>query len=198
MATFLEGVESISLPCTLIILLPLVALLFAAKAHRLFTVIAYLTATSVMMWARAGRLWDIESTGAVTLVITAAIVGSFALVVTRAEIRPGRVALAGLLAGGIAGWLWEPCVGTQFGEILNNAETDRLSTLALMHIYVAGTLLPAVLFAVVPHAAPTTKRLLHHRHLRSVGVTLGLVYASTVAIGRYDDLVAELVRISST
>lgn len=203
MATFLEGVESITLACTLIILLPVLALAMTAKRGRALIVGAYLAGAATLMWARAARIWEIESDGAIALVIGVGIAVSFGLVATANDRGALRLPAMGLLGGAIAGWLWEPCVGEQFAEILNNADANqgfgtRVQSFALMLVYVAGTLLPAILFAAVTYAAPKTEPGLHHRVVRAAGLGLGLVYAATVAAGWYNDLVAELFRISSS
>lgn len=208
MATFLEGVESITLACTIIILLPVLALAMAARRGRPQIVGAYLVGASMLMWGRAARIWEVESTGTIAVAIGAAIAASFVLVATTPDQTTRRIAALrlpamGLVGGAIAGWLWEPCVGEQFAEILNNADANqgfgtRLQSFALMLVYVAGTLLPAILFAAVAYAAPRTEAGLHHRVVRATGLGLGLIYAVTVSAGWYSDLVAELFRISSS
>ncbi|MEM7139665.1 MAG: hypothetical protein AAF548_01455, partial [Actinomycetota bacterium] len=78
------------------------------------------------------------------------------------------------------------------------AETDRFASLLLMHAYVAGLFVPLALVAAVPLAAPRLDGALHHRRVRAGALVVSAIYAVTVAAGRYDDLVGELFRISST
>ena len=66
-----------------------------------------------------------------------------------------------------------------------------------MLVYMLGALLPALLLAVLPHAAPSTKRFLDRLPLVALGGAVGAAYAVTLAAGRYDDLIGELYRIAT-
>lgn len=197
MATFFEGVESITLLCSLVVILPAVVLVLAASTDRAWLVGGSLVGTACMMWARAGRLWNIESDGAARWLIGIVIASIFAVVFRLRRSRPPLSAALGVGAGGIAGWLWQPCVGEHFAEVLNRAEAERAVTLALMHAYVVGLFLPAILVVALPAAWPTATGMSHHRVTRRAALTAAIVYALTVGLGWYDDLVSELFRISS-
>lgn len=198
MATFLEGVESITLWCSLVVLLPAVVLALVMRTNRVWLVGAAMAGTATMMWARAGRLWEFDSDGAQRWLIGAAIVTTFVVAFRQHHAPPALSVALGLVSGGIAGWLWQPCVGEQFAEILNGAESDRAISLIEMHLYVVGLSLPAILLAALPYAWPPAKVALNHRAVRSAGLGAALVYGATVAVGWYDDVVSELFRLSST
>jgi len=198
MATFLEGVESISLLCSLVVLVPAVLLVLTAPARRVWLIVAFTVGTATMTWARAGRLWDLDANGTARWIIGAAIVATYALGHQRLGGKPLLPLTLGLAAGAIAGWLWQPCVGEQFAEVLNTAETDRVESLVKMHAYVIGLLLPAALITVLPHAAPRARVAMHHLGLRRSALIVAVVYGIAVAAGWYDDLVSELFRISAT
>ena len=104
---------------------------------------------------------------------------------------------AGVVGGAIAGWMWEPCVGAELADVINRASTDGPSTLALMVVYASGALLPALMLAALPAAVPRVRPVVDHAAVRGVGLLFGAGYALTVAIGRYDDVVGELVRRST-
>ncbi len=48
MATFLEGVESISLLCSLVVLVPAVLLVLTAPARRVWLIVAFTVGTATM------------------------------------------------------------------------------------------------------------------------------------------------------
>ena len=197
MATFLEGVGSIGVACTLAALVPAVALVLVARKARLTVALFYLLGVTLLTWARAAGHWDVELSGAAVYVAAVLVAGVFVLAY-RAE-RPVSLPAAGsgVVAGALAGWLWRPCVGPKLGEILNSTDTEAARTLGLMLVYMAGALLPAVLLAVLPHALPATKRVLDRLPAVAVGGAVGAAYAVTLATGRYDDLIGELYRMAT-
>ncbi len=197
MATFLEGVGSIGVACTLAALVPAVALVLVARKARLTVALFYLLGVTLLTWARAAGHWDVELSGAAVYVAAVLAAGVFVLA-HRAQ-RPVSLPAAGsgVVAGALAGWLWRPCVGPKLGEILNSTDTEAARTLGLMLVYMAGALLPAVLLAVLPHALPATKRVLDRLPAVAVGGAVGAAYAVTLATGRYDDLIGELYRMAT-
>ncbi|MXZ99328.1 MAG: hypothetical protein F4Z23_09855 [Acidimicrobiaceae bacterium] len=198
MATFLEGVGAIGVACTLVMLVPAVALVLVARKARLTVALFYVIGAALLTWARAAGHWDVELSGAAVPVAAVLAAGVFVL----AFGARGPLSLvatgAGAAAGALAGWLWRPCVGPKLGEILNNTDTEGARTLGLMLVYMLGALLPALLLAVLPHAVPATKRFLDRLPVAAVGGVVGAAYAITLATGRYDDLVGELYRIATS
>ena len=197
MDTFLEGVGAIGVACTLVMLVPAVALVLVARKARLIVALLYVTGAALLTWARAAGHWNVELSGAAVPV--AAVLAAAVFVI--AYLAKGPLSLsaagAGAVAGALAGWLWRPCVGPKLGEILDSTDTEAARTLGLMLVYMAGALLPAVLLAVLPHAVPATKRFLDRLPVAAVGGAVGAAYAVTLATGRYDDLVGELYRIAT-
>ncbi len=197
MDTFLEGVDAIGVACTLVMLVPAVALVLVARKARLTVALLYVVGAALLTWARAAGHWNVELSGAAVPVAAVLAAGVFVI----AYLAKGPLSLsatgAGAAAGALAGWLWRPCVGPKLGEILDNTDTDAARTLGLMLVYMAGALLPALLLAVLPHAVPATKRFLDRLPVAAVGGAVGAAYAVTLATGRYDDLVGELYRIAT-
>ena len=64
MPTFLEGVGSISIACTLATLVPGVALVLVARKARLTVALFYLLGATLLTWARAAGHWHGELRGA--------------------------------------------------------------------------------------------------------------------------------------
>ena len=197
MATFLEGVGSIGVACTLAALVPAVALVLVARKARLTVALWYLVGATLLTWARAGGHWQVELSGAMVPVAAALAAGAFVLGWWAKKPASLAATGSGVVAGALAGWLWRPCVGPRLGDILDDVDTEAARTLGLMLVYLAGALLPAVLLAVLPHAVPATRRLLDRLLVAAVGAAVGAAYAVTLATGRYDDIVGELYRIAT-
>lgn len=198
MPTFLEGVESIGLWCSLVVILPMAVTVLATSGRRAWLVGGAIGGTATMMWARAGRLWDFEPDGMARWPLGVAIIVVFVAIYRPVPGGPPVGIGLGLVAGAIAGWLWQPCVGEHFAQVLNRAETERLTSLVAMHAYVVGLSLPAILLAALPPAWPRSAALLGHRRVRQAALATALVYGLSVAAGWYDDLVSELFRWSSS
>lgn len=198
MATFLEGVESIAQACTLVVGLPGLALVLVARRGRLTIAITYTVTAALLMWAQAAQHWSLVSRGWIVIGLGVLVAATFVGAKTAESADQRRLIAAGTVGGALAGWMWVPCVGTQLGDILNNATTEGPRTLALMVVYTIGATLPMLLLALLSHAVPASEKVLNHRVVGTVGMGFGALYAVTVAIGRYDDLVGELYRISST
>ncbi|MCY4665528.1 MAG: hypothetical protein OXC00_12765, partial [Acidimicrobiaceae bacterium] len=60
MATFLEGVGAIGVACTLVMLVPAVALVLVARKARLTVALFYALGATLLTWARAAGHWDVE------------------------------------------------------------------------------------------------------------------------------------------
>ncbi len=198
MATFLEGVEAITMACTLVIGLPTLFLALAARGRAAVVVAASVVATALTMWARAAGHWSVANDGWMVVPIAIAIAGAFALAWRSERLPWFGAAGVGVVAGGVAGWLWQPCVGEQLAKILNDADSEPFTTAPLMVVYTAGALLPVILLAALPYAWPAVSRHLTHRNVGLAGTGVGMIYALTVISGQYNDLVGELFRISST
>ena len=197
MATFLEGVGSIGVACTLAALVPAVALVLVARKARLTVALSYALGAALLTWARAAGHWQVELSGAAVFVAAALAAGAFVLAYRAKRAASLSATGSGVVAGALAGWLWRPCVGAKLGEILNSADTEGARTLGLMLVYMAGALLPALLLAVLPHALPGAKRFLDRLPVAILGGAVGAAYAITLAAGRYDDLIGELYRIAT-
>ena len=197
MATFLEGVGSIGVACTLAALVPAVALVLVARKARLTVALSYALGAALLTWARAAGHWQVELSGAAVFLAAALAAGAFVLAYRAKRAASLSATGSGVVAGALAGWLWRPCVGPKLGEILNSADTEGARTIGLMLVYMAGALLPALLLAVLPHALPGAKRVLDRLLLVAVGGAVGAAYAITLAAGRYDDLIGELYRIAT-
>lgn len=195
-STFLEGVGVIGQACTLVIGLP--AFFLALTGRRLAPWLAggSIVATALVMWAKAATWWTLDNDGWMLVPIALLVAVAFGA----AAFANGRrtvAVMAGVAGGIVAGWMWQPCVGTELGDILNHAESEPLSTSLRMVVYTAGALLPTILLAALPTAWPAASRMIEHERARTIGLAFGALYVVTVLSSRYDDLIGELSRWSS-
>lgn len=197
METLLEGIDASAQPCTLAVLLPAIAVVMAAGRLALASWLGFVAGCTFLFWARAGGYWEIDRIGWIQWPIAIAIVVAFGAVMWR---RAGSIELTfggGVVVGLFAGWLWRPCVGERLGDILNNASTEGPRTLALTVVYVIGVTLVAVGVALVPVVVPRLVPVVEHIAWRGAAAVFAVFYAGLIAIGQYDDLVAELLQRSS-
>ena len=198
MPTFLEGVGSISIACTLAMLVPGVALVLVARKARLTVALFYLLGATLLTWARAAGHWQVELSGAAVFVAAALAAGAFVLALPGQAARrrcrpPARACWRGRWPGGCGGRAW----GRGSATSSTTPTPRQRRTLGMMLVYMAGALLPAVLLAVLPHALPGSKSFLDRLPVVAVGGAVGAAYAVTLAAGRYDDLIGELYRIAT-
>ncbi|WP_423921821.1 cytochrome c biogenesis protein CcdA [Candidatus Poriferisodalis sp.] len=195
--TLTEGIGVITWACTLTVLAPGVALVLVARQARLTVALYYVVGAALLAWAPAAGHWSVSARGAAVVIAGLLAAGTY-VAAWRAQSHSSPYATgAGIVGGALAGWLWRPCVGPRLGDILNEASTDELRTLALMGVYVAGALLPLLLLAVLPYAVLAVDRVLDRIPFAIAGAVIGAAYAITLAIGLYDDLIGELYRISA-
>jgi len=99
---------------------------------------------------------------------------------------------AGLLAGGAAAELWRPCVGAEFGLLLNQLPDRNLSGLGLMAVYLFGTLSPLIVLGALHHLTPDwILERLEPIWAVAGGVLLSLLAIAT-ALGYHETLVGHL------
>ncbi len=197
MDTLIEGIDASVQPCTLAVVLPAVATVFASGRRALVGWLGFVLGCSILFWARAAGYWDVSRSGVMQLVVAALAVAAFGAVYLR---RRGDIDLTfggAVVAGGLAGWLWRPCVGERLGDILNNASDEGVRTLSLTPLYVTGVTIVGLGLALVPRVWPRVLPVVERRGLRLVGLYFAVAYAALIAAGRYDDLVAELLQRSS-
>ena len=195
--TFTEGISVITWTCTLPIGIPGLALFLTARRVRLTVGLLYVAGVALMAWAPAAGYWRTDMRGAVVVVVAVLAAGTYLAAWKAPSWNSPLATGAGFVGGAIAGWLWRPCVGPRLGDILNEASTDELRTLALTGVYAAGALLPLLLLAVLPYAVPAVGRVLDRTPFAIAGAAIGTAYAIALASGQYDDLIGELYRISS-
>ncbi len=197
MRTFLEGIEAVTQACTLVLLLPAIAVALTARKHAPLAVAGFILGATTLAWAQAAQHWRVEGTG-VAVIIAAAVLAASGIVLYR--LLPGMEwlgGMAGVFGGAVIGWLWQPCAGPQLSIILNDASDSPLRTAGMMLLYVTGACLLAIVVAALPVALPRLAALSNSTAAARSGLAIVFLFAALMAIGRYDELVGELVRIST-
>ncbi len=188
-----EGLESALLPCSLIVLVPGVAVALAARQESTPALAGFLVGTLAFSWMRfSDNGGDFERP-----VIAMAFAASVALLLVPLLRRVDLLAIGGgLLAGSAAASLWQPCVGEEFGTLLNDLPDRGPVGVGLLAVYLVGVLAPVIAVGAIMHLIPNPLMLPVRPFMMAVGGgTLGLL-ALTVLVGLDDNLVSKLVSLS--
>ncbi|MEM9565063.1 MAG: hypothetical protein AAGA93_20735 [Actinomycetota bacterium] len=191
-----EGFESALMACSLIVILPGLATAMAARRDVIPALAAYGVAISVLSWVR----FSDRGGGFTPLLIALALgLAVVALVVPRLAGRPpsptgDRVGamIGGVLAGGAAAELWRPCVGLEFGRVLNELPDRGATGLGQMVVYLLGVLSPLVAAGAVHQLLPEGMRQRAEPWLVGIGGTALALLALATAAGLHDELVGQL------
>ncbi len=184
-----EGFESALMACSLIVLIPGVATALAARRAAVPALAAFSVAVLTASWLRfSDRVGGLEPIPIAVLLAAATAV----LVVPRLSRRELSGLGGGLLAGVGAAELWRPCVGFEFGQVLNSLPGRGPSGFALLAVYLLGLLSPLVAVGAAHHLLPDRQRRRAEPWLAGAGgVVLGALALAT-AVGLHDDLVGKL------
>jgi len=188
-----EGLESAWLPCSLILLVPGTAAILAAREQLIPATSGFAAAALILAWLRfsnRGGDWPVG------FAAVALIVAMVALVVPRMKNERFLAAAGGVLAGGASAELWEPCVGSEFGGLLNELPDRGASGFFLLAAYVIGVLAPLIGVVAVVELFPRWILDPARSALAVVGGTVLSVLAVATAVGLHDDLVGQLIRWS--
>lgn len=194
MALFAEGIESLKLACSLVLLMPAVGIILLGR-RRVWLVPTWIATVSVVAWLRFTGQWDPFPSGIGYIAAGVALVALAAFAWKRNQLGPDVAATA--VAGFVAGWSWVPCVGRELGEILNNARDEPWSELGPTIIYMSGLFVPLILIAALGVAVPKFGEWADQRALRMAGIVVVALIGGLTAVTLFDDLAGELRRYSS-
>ncbi len=193
-ALFGEGFEAALLSCSLVLLVPGAALALAARRAVIPGLAAFGVAVLALSWLRfsdrGGGYPDLLIAAVLALAVIAIaipfIVTSFAKDAELSSVP------AGLLAGAAAAELWRPCVGAEFGVLLNELPDRGVSGFGLMGVYLIGALSPLVVLGAIDHLLP--ERILDK--VETVWVAIGggilALLAFATAFGLHESLISKL------
>ena len=188
-----EGLESAWLPCSLILLVPGAAAILAAREQLIPAASGFAGASLVLAWLRfsdRGGDWPVG------FAAVALIVAMVALVVPRMKNEWFLATIGGVLVGGASAELWEPCVGSEFGGLLNELPSRGGSGFLLLAFYVVGVLAPLLAVVAVVELFPRWILDPARSALAILGGTVLSVLAVATAVGLHDDLVGQHIRWS--
>lgn len=188
-----EGFESALLACSLILILPGAAVGLTARAAAIPAIAAYSVGVLALSWLRfSGRGGDHPA-----LLVAAALMLATILLLVPMVSRLDLAALpAGLLAGGATAELWLPCVGAEFGQLLNELPERGGSGLAYLALYLVGTLSPLVVLAALHHLTPDWVLEKLEPVWAVVGGLLLALLSVATAVGFHDEIVGRLFQMS--
>jgi len=189
----IEGFSSAWLPCSLIVLVPGLATVMAAGDRLPGAVAGFAISATLLSWLRfAGR-----GGGWPVIIAALALIGAVVLLFTRNRVGEDLAATAaGALAGGAAAELWEPCVGLEFGRLLNELPDRGPTGLAMMAVFMAGVLGPLIGFVAIVGVAPEWLRDRVQPVLSVIGGVVLAVMGLATAAGLHDNVVSQLFQWS--
>lgn len=193
--SLLEGIESLRLPCSWVLLIPGIAVVVYGRRRTPLVVTSFVTSAILVAWLRFAGWWFATPHGGVQVAL-----GALVVVTTFLAWRRDTGVLDGLVAavaGLAAAWSWIPCVGPELGDILNGSRTEPFQHIGGTVSFFLGQFLPFILIAAFGVVAPTLSGRLEHRAVVTVGAILltlvGLLFVTTL----FDDLASELARRST-
>lgn len=190
----LEGFSSAWLPCSLILLVPGTAALLAARRHLLPAIAGFTMSAVLLSWYRfsdRGGDWPVAFAA---IALAVATVLFLVPLITSAE--DVTATMGGLLVGGAAAELWEPCVGPEFGQLLNGLPSNGISGLAQLLLFMIGVLSPLIGVLALLKLAPEWIMDSIDSWLAVIGGTVLAVIAVATAVGLHDDVVGKLFQWS--
>ena len=196
MDLLIEAVESITLACTLAVLVPGLGLVLGAGDRSPHVATGYILGLAVTAWARFGGWIPAPDSFAADLALALLLAGSAAAILWR-RVDARLIAPAAAVFGASISMYWRPCVGVAFGDVLNEIPDSPWSTLPSMVVFVAVLLLPIAVIAAAPVAFEPLVAVRRHRGVIGVGAATCALVALVVAVGWFDDLMGELFRLSS-
>ncbi len=189
-----EGIESIKLACSLVLLIPAVGIALMGR-RRIWLVPAWILTVSLIAWLRFTGWWTPLPSGVGHVVVG---LGLLALTVLawRTNTMISDLATTAVVAF-LAGWTWIPCVGRELGDVLNNARAEPWSELVPTFVYMLGIFIPLVVITALQVAWPTFGDISDHPRVRTIGLSVVALVGGLVAVTLFDDLASELAQRSS-
>jgi hypothetical protein len=195
-AAFAEAIRATTQPCTLLLLLPPLAMAVITRGR--WAPFAAICVGAVLGgWlfvANVVVLSDAQLQLSGLLVVAAIFIGAVAPDVPQlrwAAVPRVEAAMAGGVSFFATLW-WRPCVGTELGSILTAARLGLPGQLPGITLYMLGAMVPVLAAVLALHA--TGPSAVAARRASWVAGGVGIVTAGALTIGRHDELVSALTR----
>lgn len=193
--SLLEGIESLRLPCSWVLVIPALAITLFGRRRSALVMSVFVSVAVLITWVRFAGWWFEVPNGIVQVVLGIAIMGT-AAIAWKFD-RGITDVLASALGAVVAVWAWIPCVGPELAEILNNARREPLSQLGGTIAFTVGLLMPFILITAVGVLFPELSKRLEDPKVVAAGALLfglvGLLFTTAL----YDNLSSALFRIST-
>lgn len=189
-----EGFESALVACSLILLLPGVAVGLTARAAAIPAIAAYSIGVLSLAWLRFSERGGDNPP---LLLAAALLLGTILLLVPMIRRLDLAAIPAGLVIGGATAELWLPCGGPQLANLLTELPDRGLSGLGWLAVYLAGTLSPLAVMAAAHHLTPDRVLERIEPTWAVIGGTALALLAVATGAGFSDELVNRLVEWSS-
>jgi cytochrome c biogenesis protein CcdA len=190
-----EGVDSLRLPCSWVILLPALGITVFARRRNALTIVIFTVAAALVAWVRFAGWWFAVPDGAEQIVI-----GLVLAMATVAAWRIGHPVGDGALAAAVAVAAvsaWIPCVGPHLGELLNEARSAPWANAPGTLAFVLGLMLPFVMVPALLALIPKLDEFARQPTVIATGAVVLLVFATLFATTLLDDVASGLARRST-
>ncbi len=196
LALFAEGLETAFSPCTLVLLLPGIAVTFASRYYSSLAILGFIAGVALTAW-----LWFSNTIGTLPTVFVAILILAAGLLFLRPV--TDRLELTSVSAGALVGiglvYLWEPCAGDAFGSLITDLDGMGASGASAvgMLLYVVGLLAPLIMLGAGFYLLPDHFQVRIERPLAYLGALSLIVAAFAVLIGVHETAIDELVEWSA-
>lgn len=190
-----EGIESLRLPCSWVLLIPAIGLAVFGRRRSALIIGAYVFAAGLIAFLRFGGWWFATPSTLVQIPL-----GLILLAIIFGAWKADRAATDGLVAaaaGVAAAWSWIPCVGPRLGDLLNAARNDPWGQAGGTFAYMVGLLVPFIMIAALDQLFPELRERLHRPAVVATGVALLALFGAALATTVFDDIASELARRST-
>lgn len=190
-----EGIESLRLPCSWVLLIPAIGLAVFGRRRSALIIGTYVFAAGLIAFLRFGGWWFATPSSLVQiplgLILLAAIFGAWKVD------RPATDVVVAAMSGVAAAWSWIPCVGPHLGDLLNDARSDPWGQFGGTFAYIVGLLIPFVIVAALDQLFPELRTRLERPGVILAGVVLLSLFGLALATTVFDDFSSELARRST-
>ncbi|MFW2382704.1 MAG: hypothetical protein ACN4GZ_13165 [Acidimicrobiales bacterium] len=194
LALFGEGLETAFFPCSLVLAVPGLAVAAGGRRFSAFAIAAFATGLLVSSWLRFAGATDLWPP---IIVGSGFLVASFAI----ARLDAGRPSLAaggaGAAAGAATGSLWRPCVGIEFGTVLNGMAGSGLRGGFELAVYIVGVMAPVIAVVAVANALPPAWIERASKPLMWLGGGVLVILGLATIAGFDDHVISRLFELSS-
>ena len=190
-----EGIESLRLPCTWVLLIPGVAVMLFGRRRTPLVTASFVAAALGIVWLRWSGNWFAVPEGGIQIALGVVIIAG-AAIAWKLD-RGVTDGLSAGITGGAAAWAWIPCVGPDLGGLLNSDWDTPITNLPATAAFMLGQFLPFILLAAAGVLAPQIAEKLEHRTVITAGAILVGLIGLAFVTQQFDDLASELARRSN-